>query len=148
MRAENVRAWINIGGILHGTPIADEYLTWPKSLFASLLILFKGGNKQMIEDIGYAKRNETFQSLRVSPHIKVIHYVGVPLAHQVSSEIEGRFCDMLEYGPNDGLTPVADELTPNGLIIADLGLDHYYRDPEIDRKTFALARMTASLLER
>jgi hypothetical protein len=148
MRAENVRAWINIGGILHGTPIADQYLTWPKSLFASLLILFKGGNKQMIEDIGYAKRNETFQSLRVSPHIKVIHYIGVPLAFQVSSEIKGRFCDLLEYGPNDGLTPVADELTSNGIIIAGLGLDHYYRDPEIDRKTLTLARMTASILEQ
>jgi hypothetical protein len=39
-----VRAWINIGGILHGTPIADKYLSWLKSWLASLLILFKGGN--------------------------------------------------------------------------------------------------------
>lgn len=145
--AENVRAWINIGGILHGTPIADEYLSWPKSWLASLLILFKGGNNAIIEDMSYARRNEMFQSMHISPHIKIIHYVGLPLAFQVSSEIEGRFCDLFEYGPNDGLTPVADELTSNGIIIADLGLDHYYRDPEIDRKTLTLARMTASVLE-
>jgi uncharacterized protein YkvS len=148
IQGESVRAWINIGGILHGTPIADDYLSWPKSLLASLLIFFEGGSNAMIEDMSYARRNSTYHSLRVPPHIKVVHYVGVPLLHQVSSEIEGRFCDLLEYGPNDGLTPVADELTSNGIIIAELGLDHYYRDLHIDRKTLALARMTASILEQ
>jgi uncharacterized protein YkvS len=96
--------------------------------------------------MSYARRNRMFQSMRISPHIKVIHYVGVPLAFQVSSDIGGRFCDLLEYGPNDGLTPVSDELTSNGIIVADLGLDHYYRDPDIDKKTLTLARMTASIL--
>lgn len=144
----NVRAWINIGGILHGTPIADIYRRWPASLFASLWVFFRGGNREMIEDLSYQKRNETFPAVTLPPHIKVIHYVGVPLASHVTADIEDRFCDLLEFGPNDGLTPVADVITPHAVILPEAGLDHYFRDPHIDRKTVALAQLTAHLLEQ
>ncbi len=35
-----------------------------------------------------------------------------------------------------------------GVVVTGIGLDHYYRDPEIDLKTFALVNVTLEELER
>jgi hypothetical protein len=42
-------------------------------------------------------------------------------------------------GPNDGSTLLADELVPGGIVVTNIGLDHYYKDPIIELKTIALA---------
>ncbi len=34
-----VKAWVNIGGLLHGTKLADQALRWPKSWYVRLFIL-------------------------------------------------------------------------------------------------------------
>lgn len=51
-------------------------------------------------------------------------------------------------GPNDGLTLLADELIPGGVVVTDVGLDHYYKDPIIELKTIALAHVVIEELER
>ena len=60
----------------------------------------------------------------------------------VSAELMGwkvkMYDVMRKLGPNDGMTLLADQLVPGGIVITDVGLDHYYLDPEIDLKTFAL----------
>jgi hypothetical protein len=53
---------------------------------------------------------------------------------------------MRALGPNDGLTPLIDVLAHGGRTIVQVGLDHYYRDPELDLKTVALALTVASEL--
>jgi hypothetical protein len=73
--------------------------------------------------------------------------VGAPLSGQIAAYVQGRYDDLKSLGPNDGLTLLADELIDGGVVITDIGLDHYYLDPEIDLKTFALTAVILELLE-
>ena len=42
LETKNIKAWINVGGILRGSPIADNYLKAPKKLFAKFMLWIKG----------------------------------------------------------------------------------------------------------
>jgi hypothetical protein len=77
----------------------------------------------------------------------MLQYVGAPLSGQIAAYVQGRYDDLKSLGPNDGLTLLADELIDGGVVITDIGLDHYYLDPDIDLKTFALAAVVLDLLE-
>jgi hypothetical protein len=144
----NVKSWVNVGGILKGSPIADNYLKAPKCWFAQFMLWTKGNNIEIVKDLSYKKRSLEFEKLNIPKTINVINFLGVPLATQINKEIKSRYCSMIELGPNDGLTPIADEITKNGYVISELGLDHYYRDELIDKKTLALAYVAIKLEEK
>jgi hypothetical protein len=138
-QSRQVQAWISVGGILRGSPLADQALVWPRSWWARIGIFFLGLPQENIENLSTRRRKEVFNQLAFPDHLFVVHYVGVPLSGQVSRDVRGRYRALRKLGPNDGLTLLTDELMPRGVVITDVGLDHYYRDPEIDLKTVALA---------
>ena len=146
-RLEGVQAWISIGGLLRGTPSADQALQWPKSWLVRAAFFFTGHRGEVIEDLNTKKRREVFAQLEFPERIVTLQYVGVPLSGQIAEYVKGRYDDLKNLGPNDGLTLLADELVDGGIVITDIGLDHYYLDPEIDLKTFALASVVLDLLE-
>jgi len=146
-RLEGVQAWISIGGLLRGTPSADQALQWPKSWLVRTALFFTGHRGEVIEDLNTKKRREVFAQLEFPERIVTLQYVGVPLSGQIAEYVQGRYDDLKDLGPNDGLTLLADELVDGGIVITDIGLDHYYLDPEIDLKTFALASVVLDLLE-
>lgn len=134
-----VKAWVSVGGILKGSPVADKYLTWPKCWIAEIGLLFVRQNINLVRDVSYSKRQKDFSSLKFPEHIKRIHFVGAPLSTQIHKRIKSTYCSIKGFGPNDGITPIADETTEDGIIVSELGFDHYYQHPEIDKKTIALA---------
>jgi len=146
-RLEGVKAWISIGGLLRGTPSADQALQWPKSWLVRAAFFFTGHREEVIEDLSTKKRREVFAQLKFPERIVTLQYVGVPLSGQIAEYVQGRYDDLKDLGPNDGLALLADELVDGGIVITDIGLDHYYLDPEIDLKTFALASVVLDLLE-
>ena len=144
----SVKSWVSVGGILRGSPIADSYLKAPKCWIAEFMLWTKGKNIDLVKDISYNKRTIQFEELKIPMHIKILHFVGTPLATKISKEIKNRYCSMSDFGPNDGLTPIADEITEQGFVVTELGLDHYYRDDLIDKKTLALAYVAVKLEEK
>lgn len=144
----HVKAWISIGGLLRGSPIADQAWKWPKSWLTRIVFFFKGLNLDVVKDLRTKKRREIFAQLKFPEHILLIQYVGAPLSGHIGEHVEGRYKDLRKHGPNDGLTLVADEVIEGAIVITDVGLDHYYLDPEIDLKTLALARVILDELER
>lgn len=134
-----VKAWVSVGGILKGSPVADKYLTWPRCWIAEIGLLFVRQNINLVRDVSYTKRQKDFLTLKFPEHIKRIHFVGAPLSTQIHKRIKSTYCSIKGFGPNDGITPIADETTENGVIVSELGFDHYYQHPEIDKKTIALA---------
>ncbi len=137
--ASSIQAWVSVGGILRGSPIADQSLKFPKSFLTRILLWKRGLKFDLVHDMSYVRRTKTYTDLKFPSHLKIIHFVGIPLSTQISKDIKSRYCSMRHLGPNDGLTPIADEITDQGIVISELGLDHYYRDPEIDKKTLSLA---------
>jgi hypothetical protein len=142
-----IKAWVSVGGILRGSPIADQYLSAPKCWFAEFMLWTKGQSIEVVTDISYKRRSEDFKNLKFPENIKIIHFVAAPLATQISKEIKDRYCSMINLGPNDGLTTLTDEITENGIVVSELGLDHYFKDPDIDTKTFALACVAVKSLK-
>ncbi|HEY6007519.1 MAG TPA: hypothetical protein VIU40_04290 [Geobacteraceae bacterium] len=146
-QAAKVKAWVSVGGLLRGTPIADRALRWPRSWWTRVLFFFLGLPAESIESLGTKRRGETFRQLTFPGHMLLVQYVGVPLSGQVSPLARDRYEALRSAGPNDGLTLLPDELVPGGVVITDIGLDHYYRDPEIDLKSLALANAVLDLLD-
>lgn len=140
-----IKAWVSVGGILNGSPVADTYLCWPKCWVAEIGLLTVGQKINLVKDVSYRKRTEDFQGLQFPENVKRIHFVGAPLATQIDKRIRGNYCSIKKFGPNDGITPLADEITDGGIIVSELGFDHYFRHPEIDKKTIALSLVVAAM---
>jgi hypothetical protein len=142
---KSIKSWINVGGILRGSPIADNYLKFPKCWLAKIMLWTKGKKINIVQDMSYKSRKESFSQLQFPKNIKIISFVGAPLATKINKEIKSRYCSMIGLGPNDGLTPLADETIENGMIVSEIGLDHYFRDENIDKKTLALALVAVKI---
>ena len=77
-----------------------------------------------------------------------LDYVGAPLSGRVAADVKGRWKTLARFGPNDGLTLLADEVLNSGHVVFEIGQDHYYRDPEIDIKALALACLVLEQLAK
>lgn len=135
----HLKAWVSVGGILRGSPVADQYLRFPKCWLAEAQLFFKGKDINTVRDISHKRRSAEFPELRFPEHLLKIQFVGAPLATQISREIRARWCSMRHIAPNDGLTTLPDQIISGSLIVSEPGLDHYFRDQAIDVKTLALA---------
>lgn len=136
-----IKAWINIGGILQGSPVSDHYLSWPRSWLARVVLFFKGWDYGSIRSMSVKQSRERFSRLHFPDHLLIINYIGIPLSGDITERASGTYPALRKYGPNDGFTLITDELAPNSVTITDVGRDHFFNeDPEIDLKTVALAR--------
>ncbi len=144
---EAVRAWINVGGILQGSFLADAAVRWPKRWLVKLFLLFKGWDYDSVESMTVERTQKRLAGVNIPAHIFCLNYAGIPLSGHITKRARDGYMDLRKHGPNDGLTLLADELVPNSVTIVEPGLDHFYRDPEIGLKTVALARHVINHLE-
>lgn len=145
---KRVRAWISIGGLLRGSPIADRWNRWPRSWVARFALPRAGYDPSVVRNLSTEVRRAAFDRLCFPSHLLTVQYVGVPLSGDVSPSARSRYEAMRPRGPNDGLTLLVDELIPCGNVVVDLGLDHFYRHPLLDLKALALAWTVLAELER
>jgi hypothetical protein len=143
-----VKAWISVGGILRGSPYADRFLTWPRRWLAAIGLAFNGLPSSVLSDLSTRVRRPAFNRLHLPPGILTLQYVGAPLSGQVPKSTRGRYDALRRQGPNDGLTLLSDELVEGGIVVTEVGLDHYFRDPAIELKTVALTYVVLEQLER
>lgn len=135
----NVKAWLNLGGILQGSPVLDKFSAGPKGWVFSAIIWFKGWKRASFDSMETAVSRARFATLSVPPHIAVYNYLGLSLSGNVSGFARDKYSMMREDGPNDGLTLLPDIIAPNSLSILSPTTDHFFaQDPDIDRKTLAL----------
>lgn len=144
---KSIYAWISVGGILRGTYLADHAAKWPQSWLARIVTLIEGIDHSVIPDLTTEKNRRRISELQIPKHIVKVQYVGVPFSGQVSKDVRGRYMELAPYGPNDGITVLTDEVIPESHVVIEVGLDHYYRDREIDLKTLALAEIVIESLQ-
>lgn len=97
----SVKAWVNIGGVLRGSALADRALTWPTCWFVKLFII-NGDSFDGIESMTTLRSAERADRLVLPPNIIVINYVGIPLSGQVTERARLGYSLLREEGPNDG----------------------------------------------
>ena len=137
-KSHSVKAWVNIGGVLHGSVLADKALGWPARWYVKLFLI-GGGSFDGIESLTTARSVARAKVTSLPPEVLVINYVGIPLSGQVSDGARTGYWLLSSEGPNDGLTQILDEILPGSVTIAELGLDHFFDHPNIHIKTVALA---------
>jgi len=143
-----VAAWISVGGLLGGTVLADEAERWPISWLTKLAFLFKGIDTRAIPGMTTVSSRRRMTELLFLKSILALDYVGASLSGQVAADVKGRWKTLARFGPNDGLTLLADEVLNSGHVVFEIGQDHYYRDPEIDIKAPALACLVLERLTK
>jgi hypothetical protein len=56
----------------------------------------------------------------------------------VSSWARPGFTPLSKHGPNDGILLLSDMIFPGGITVAELGLDHFLLDQNLDAATVGL----------
>jgi hypothetical protein len=133
-----VNAWVSVGGLIRGTFLADRVIGWPKSWLARIMFSAQGIRFRSLPGLTTASSRERLDGIRLPAHILIVQFIGVPLSGDIAGDVRWRYRQLRRYGPNDGLTLLADELLPEGITIIEPGLDHYYQDPDINLKSLAL----------
>lgn len=142
-----VRAWLNLGGLLQGTPLVDLVESRPWLL--APIVWFTGWDREAILSMGTARSRQRFARLRLDGRIVVVNYLGIPLSGQITRNAADKYPILAAHGPNDGLTLLTDAIAPGGPTIVALGSDHFFaEDPRIDEKALALMKLVLALAER
>jgi len=142
---ESVAAWLNIGGILQGTPFIDYFAKRPQRWLFDAYVRLKGFDKNAILSMSTAPSRQRFARLRLAPDIVVVNYMGIPLSGQLGQYSKTGYRMLRPDGPNDGLALLTDEIVPGSRTLVALGNDHFFaEDPQIDRKTIALMKLMVS----
>lgn len=142
-------AWLNLGGILQGSPLVEHTDRFPLSVYRRVYAWVKGWNESAIESMSAARCRARFPLLTLPRDTLVINYVGLSLSGSLSRFAKSNYAVLKNEGPNDGLTPLADAIAPRSLTLVAPRSDHFFaEDPMINPKTVALARTVISLLEQ
>ncbi|HSD42590.1 MAG TPA: hypothetical protein VLD36_12065 [Burkholderiales bacterium] len=145
--AAAVAAWVNIGGLLNGSAIADNWAAWPRRWLAALAFALQGFDIASIDSMTTAASRARFAAVSLPANVLVVNYVAVPMSWEVSPPSQGGYAILADHGPNDGLTLLADAIVPEGVTVVARGLDHFYAAPDLDERIAAMAQALVRLLE-
>lgn len=144
---KHVVAWINLGGILNGSPIVDYYLTGLRAILAQLYIWHMGWDRNNIMSMSTGNSRVRFTRLKNKRtpgyrHILILNYLGLSLSGNLSALARENYYTLKKLGPNDGFTLLADSIAPNSNTIVAFAADHFLaEDPKIRQNTEAIIKL-------
>jgi hypothetical protein len=124
----SVSAWINLSGIVQGTPLIAWLRNRPLRWWAvRLWLCWHGYTARAIEELRHGSGTVLAEWPAVPAHLQIVHVCGFPLARHLAHPWAPRgYARLSPLGPNDG----------GGILLADLpglpgivfpiwGADHY-----------------------
>ena len=130
-----VRAWFNIAGITAGSQLVNGINdTIAYKAEARAYFCFKGYNWDGMMYMRAANDAPLEFEVSVPKHMMVVNVIAVPLFRYVSSRAKPYYQYMIKYGPNDGITLLADSYVPGGSTYISFRNDHYFRNPISEQK--------------
>lgn len=126
-----VRAWINVCGLLRGTPAIDRLQQrWWRRWLLRTIIRRGGGSLELPGEFTTASSSPLRRAMRTPRGVLVINLLGFPLRDHFATPFGRlRHRQMARYGPNDGLGLLRDAIIEPGLTYPVWGADHYFRVP-------------------
>lgn len=136
---KKVKVWYNVVGINKGSHlITDIDQTWQYKMEARSYFCWKGYNWDGFMSMRAGAGAPLETPLVVPPHITVINVVAVPGSKYVSERAKPFYDYLTRYGPNDGLTLLADSHIPEGVTYASWRNDHYFRYEIPEARLYAM----------
>lgn len=128
----SIKAWINTCGILQGTPLADYWSKPLRKCWMSFGLFFIGKHNvhltQLLNNLSSKRIKKTYPIFSI-PNIYTVNLVGVPL---------GKKENKIFKEPNDGYSPLLDELIDSGLTITEVGADHTFENIDLNVRLAAI----------
>ncbi|MBT8451575.1 MAG: hypothetical protein KJO40_06385, partial [Deltaproteobacteria bacterium] len=144
--ATGILAWLSIGGVHQGSPLADWALNPTVCWISKLHLGLQGFDLQGALSLQTSLRRDHFAKLQFPEHLLLVSYVPVPLSGDISNRGAFGYSRMRHLGPNDGLTMLVDQLLPGGLTIVEPGVDHYFDHPNRELRSLALLEVLLTRL--
>jgi len=144
---ERVVGWVNLCGILDGTPMADWLLS-PHLLARANRFVYRirGRSLDFLTDVRRFPGCALDFPLTLPAHLRAVHVLGFPLRRHLRNGLARRCHARLgSFGPNDGSILLADTPRWPGQLCPVWGADHYLRPRRDERPLLAaLLRTFAS----
>ncbi len=124
----NVRVWINLSGIVFGTPLVRWFLgRFYRRWFVRLMCWRHGYPVEAVRELDRCAHGPLGSELTLPRNLRVIHVVGLPLARHLSSRLAHlSHARLAPWGPSDGGgILLGDVCRLPGLIYPVWGADHY-----------------------
>lgn len=124
-----VSAWISVGGLLNGTPLARWLLSNERFPLAFRSVnRIRGVSFRFLEDLDRRPGGPLDFPLVLPAHLQLVHILGFPLAEHATNWLSRVFHRRLApLGPNDGFMLLDDLAQWPGLVYPLWGADHYFR---------------------
>jgi len=139
-----VKAWINVSGILKGSPAADHWLKPGKKLWLRCGLFFSGKWKvplnQLLNDLSYNQRKQDTQEFSIPKSIYTINLIAGKLRTK-----KDKFDIIL---PSDGYSPLLDEIVKDGDVVFEMGADHTFKGIDLNIRMIALLRYIVNQLQK
>ncbi len=137
-----VTAWINAGGLLRGTAVADDWTRLPRSLVGRPLMAWHGWSWESLLSLRTDAAAERLARSDLPATLRVINYIPVPMTAQMTHGAEGRHARLARLGPNDGAGLLTDAVAAadDAITLTEPEADHYFLRTDIGRRTLALTR--------
>lgn len=141
--SQHVRAWVNTNGTLRGTPLANAVLEMPLGLGLAPFFWLNGWDLKSVYTLRPQVRRPAFERVQLPKHITVVNMVGMSVSGQLSEQGKDGYPLLAPYGPNDGVTLVADSMIPGVPTIVFIGMDHYLESPQLPWWTVAVYNLVS-----
>jgi hypothetical protein len=141
-----VSAWLNVCGLLDGSPVVNWLLANEQAAEDQLLQWFHRLEPQQVKKIlaacrecGRGLMSQLARELELPPHIQMFSVIAFPTSDTLSYDHTRVFHSLMSAdGPNDGFGLIADQISTPGVIYPVWGADHYI-DRFLDVEALALA---------
>jgi hypothetical protein len=136
----SIKAWVNVGGLIQGTALADRAARLPHRWIIRTLMFFRRWPWASVESMRTVRSRARFVQTPIPDDVFCLNYIGIPFSGDITERARPEYRRLRAEGPNDGLTLITDAIVPHGVTIAVLGADHYQADAGAVLRTAALTR--------
>jgi hypothetical protein len=144
----SVAAWVNLSGILNGTPLAAWlFSNGLRSRWTRFLLRCRGYDLEIVRELDRRTGGLLDAPLPLPPHMRAMHVVGFPLrAHATNRLARRNHRRLAPFGPNDGAgILLADACVWPGYLYPVWAADHYLRPVGGDMNQIAVALLREAL---
>ncbi len=133
METRSVAAWINIGGLLGGSPLADQALRPPRRWLVRMALWWNDLEFAGIRSLRTSESRRRLSTLSIPADLPIVSVVAAPLSGDVSKRAADGYRKLRQLGPNDGLALLADQIPSGSRTLLLLGDDHFHthKDPRV-----------------
>jgi hypothetical protein len=135
-----VVGWLNAGGALRGTPLADDAASPPNSWVTRSIFWLARWRWDGLTSMMTGPSRKRLEGARLPDSIAVLNLVAVPVSGTVGAKLTWTYRTLSRHGPNDGVVLLADAVWPDGINLVALGSDHFLTVLQEDAYGMALLK--------